>query len=67
MKSKRATLSIPSDSSNNRNQFPFRVSECLKASEEVNNKLQSENHFLKELLDKHGIAYDCDGDITILS
>ncbi|XP_037038451.1 upstream stimulatory factor 1 isoform X2 [Bradysia coprophila] len=43
------------------------VSECLKASEEVNNKLQSENQFLKELLDKHGIAYDVDGDITILS
>lgn len=48
-----------------------RVSECLKASEEVNNKLQSENQFLKELLDKHGIVYDNDndgdGDITILS
>lgn len=43
------------------------VSECLKSSEEVNNKLQSENQFLKELLDKHGIAYDGDGDITILS
>lgn len=46
----------------------FRVSECLKASEEVNNKLQTENQYLKELLDKHGIVYgDGDGDIRILS
>jgi len=44
------------------------LNECLKASEEVNNKLQTENQYLKELLDKHGITYnDGDGDITILS
>jgi len=44
------------------------LNECLKASEEVNNKLQTENQYLKELLDKHGITYnDGDGDMTILS